>query len=53
MLMLEGLLPLLSPTGWRKMFEQMLKMNDGQIRFFGLCSLLLGGLVAALWWAFQ
>ena len=37
-LVLEGLMPFLSPTGWRRMFEQILKMNDGQIRFFGLCS---------------
>ena len=42
MLVLEGLLPFLSPTGWRRMFEQILRMNDGQIRFFGLCSIVLG-----------
>ncbi len=41
-LVLEGLMPFLSPTGWRRMFEQILKMNDGQIRFFGLCSVALG-----------
>lgn len=50
MLVLEGLLPFLSPTGWRKLFEQMLQMNDGQIRFFGLCSILAGLLGAALLW---
>ena len=42
MLVLEGMLPFLSPGGWRRMFEQILKMSDGQIRFFGLCSMLLG-----------
>ena len=47
-LVLEGLLPFLSPSGWRKMFMQLLQMNDGQIRFFGLCSMLLGTLVITL-----
>ncbi|MES2412642.1 MAG: DUF2065 domain-containing protein [Pseudomonadota bacterium] len=41
-LVLEGLLPFLSPGGWRRMFEQVLRMNDGQIRFFGLFSILAG-----------
>jgi uncharacterized protein YjeT (DUF2065 family) len=41
-LVIEGLLPFLSPAGWRRMFEQVLKMSDGQIRFFGLCSILAG-----------
>ncbi len=50
MLVLEGLLPFLSPTGWRKLFAQMLQMNDGQIRFFGLCSIGAGLLGVALLW---
>ena len=41
-LVFEGLLPFLSPTRWRKAFEQALKLTDGQIRFFGLCSVVLG-----------
>jgi uncharacterized protein YjeT (DUF2065 family) len=41
-LVFEGLLPFLSPSGWRGMFEKICKMTDGQIRFFGLCSMLLG-----------
>jgi len=41
-LVIEGLLPFLSPTNWRRAFEQALKMSDGQIRFFGLCSVVLG-----------
>jgi uncharacterized protein len=49
-LVLEGLMPFLSPTGWRRMFEQVLKMNDGQIRFFGLCSVVLGLVGVALLW---
>lgn len=50
MLVLEGLLPFLSPTGWRKLFEQMLQMNNGQIRFFGLCSMAAGLLAIAFLW---
>ncbi len=46
-LIFEGLLPFLSPARWRRMFGEMLKMRDGQIRFFGLISLVSGGL---LWW---
>lgn len=43
-LVIEGLLPMVSPTSWRKAFLQALKLSDGQIRFFGLCSFLLGAL---------
>jgi uncharacterized protein len=42
MLVLEGLLPLCSPSAWRSMFEQILRMSNGQIRFFGLCSMAAG-----------
>jgi uncharacterized protein len=46
-LVFEGLLPLLAPRAWRQVFSEMLKMRDGQIRFFGLICLLAG---ATLWW---
>jgi uncharacterized protein YjeT (DUF2065 family) len=42
LLVLEGLLPFFSPGGWRRMFEQILTMSNGQIRFFGLCSIISG-----------
>ena len=42
MLVLEGLYPFISPAGWRKLFSQILQLGDGQIRFFGLCSIGLG-----------
>jgi uncharacterized protein YjeT (DUF2065 family) len=42
MLIIEGILPMASPIRWRKMFEQLLRLEDGQIRFFGLCSALVG-----------
>jgi uncharacterized protein YjeT (DUF2065 family) len=41
-LVIEGLLPFLSPASWRSMFKQLLELQDGQLRFFGLCSMLLG-----------
>jgi uncharacterized protein YjeT (DUF2065 family) len=47
-LVVEGLFPFLSPTGWRRMFTQLLALNDGQIRFFGLASILMGLLL--IWW---
>lgn len=47
MLVLEGLFPFLSPGGWRKTFLKLLELKDGQLRFFGLSSMLLG--LLALW----
>ncbi|MEI7974616.1 MAG: DUF2065 domain-containing protein [Betaproteobacteria bacterium] len=41
-LIFEGLLPLISPPKWREMFQQLLQLEDGQIRFFGLTIVLLG-----------
>jgi uncharacterized protein len=41
-LVVEGLLPLLSPALWRSVFERALRLTDGQIRFLGLSSLLAG-----------
>lgn len=49
MLVFEGLLPFLSPTAWRRMFERALKLSDGQIRFIGLSSMLVGLLLLLLW----
>ncbi|QPF74903.1 DUF2065 domain-containing protein [Roseateles sp. DAIF2] len=50
MLVIEGLMPLLNPRGWRQVFARVLAMSDGQIRFIGLASLLAGlALLFALW----
>ena len=46
-LVFEGLFPLIAPKGWRNTFQTLLQLRDGQLRFFGLCSLLLG--LALLW----
>jgi uncharacterized protein len=42
MLIFEGLLPFFSPRAWKRMFEQVFKLSDGQIRFIGLISMALG-----------
>ena len=47
MLVFEGIFPFLSPGGWRRTFEQLLKLRDGQVRFFGLASIALG--LVTLW----
>ena len=47
-LILEGLLPMLMPQRWRHLFEQVLRLQDGQIRFFGLASVLIG--LILFWW---
>lgn len=49
MLVFEGLLPFLSPTAWRRMLERALKLSDGQIRFIGLSSMLVGLVLLLLW----
>ena len=49
MLVFEGLLPFLSPTAWRQVFERALQLSDGQIRFIGLSSMLIGLLLLLLW----
>jgi len=48
MLVIEGLLPLFSPRGWRGMFEQILRLSNGQVRFFGLCSIVAGLILLAI-----
>ena len=47
-LVIEGLLPFVSPKRWRYAFQQLIAMSDGQIRFFGLCSIALGLAALAL-----
>lgn len=47
-LVFEGLLPLLAPTLWRRVFTDMLRLRDGQLRFFGLISIASGVLLC--WW---
>ncbi len=47
MLVMEGMLPFMAPATWRDAFTRMTQLNDGQIRFMGLVSMLAGLLL--LW----
>ena len=47
MLILEGVLPFLAPNLWRDTFRKITQMNDGQIRFVGLSSMIVG--LVILW----
>jgi len=42
MLVIEGLLPFLAPRVWRETFLRLMQLSDGQIRFFGLTSMIAG-----------
>ncbi len=42
MLLIEGLLPFLAPHVWRDVFRRLTELADGQIRFIGLSSMVLG-----------
>ena len=48
MLIIEGALPFLAPSLWRDTFRRITQLSDGQIRFFGLTSMLIGLLLLAL-----
>ena len=48
LLILEGVLPFLAPNLWRETFRRITQMSDGQIRFVGLSSMLVG-LLLLLW----
>jgi hypothetical protein len=41
-LVLEGLLPLLAPRAWRDAFRRLTDLSDGQLRFIGLISIVIG-----------
>ncbi|MGA8007583.1 MAG: DUF2065 domain-containing protein [Burkholderiales bacterium] len=45
MLVIEGALPFLAPSLWRDTFRRITQMTDGQIRFIGLTSMMIGLLV--------
>ncbi|WP_303786586.1 DUF2065 domain-containing protein [Azovibrio restrictus] len=42
MLILEGLMPFLMPSAWRETFKRLIQFSDGQIRFVGLTSMIVG-----------
>ena len=41
-LVLEGLLPLVAPRAWRDAFRRLTDLSDGQLRFIGLISIIVG-----------
>ena len=48
MLVIEGVLPFLFPAAWRETFRRIILFSDGQIRFFGLSSMMVGLLLLLL-----
>jgi len=42
MLIIEGILPFTAPKAWREMFRRIIELNDGQLRFAGLASMMTG-----------
>ena len=42
MLVLEGLMPFVAPAAWRETFRRLIQLSDGQIRFIGLSSMVIG-----------
>jgi uncharacterized protein YjeT (DUF2065 family) len=48
MMVLEGVFPFLGPAAWRTFFRRITEMSDGQIRFFGLSSMIVGLLILLL-----
>jgi uncharacterized protein YjeT (DUF2065 family) len=47
-LILEGLMPLLSPSAWRDAMRRIGALRDGQIRFMGLAATVSGLLLLAV-----
>ena len=46
-LVVEGFLPLVAPRFWRESFAKLVTLTDGQLRFVGLASILMG--LAGFW----
>ena len=42
MLVLEGLMPFIAPAAWHETFRRLVQLSDGQIRFVGLTSMIVG-----------
>ena len=47
-LVVEGLLPLLAPKLWRESFTKLVSLTDGQLRFIGLMSIVIGMIAFSL-----
>ena len=42
MLVIEGILPFTAPRIWRDAFRGLIALSDGQLRFAGLTSMVIG-----------
>ncbi len=47
-LVLEGLLPFLSPRGWKQSIAQISKISDSQLRKIGFASMIAGAILLAV-----
>ena len=47
-LVIEGMLPFLSPDGWRQAMIQAGRLNDKTLRIIGFCSMLVGIIILSL-----
>lgn len=47
-LVIEGMLPFLSPKGWREAMSQAADLPDNTLRILGFCSMLAGVIVLYL-----
>ena len=50
-LILEGVMPLLAPRMWRDTFRRVTELSDGQLRFIGLGSMVVGGILLTVTYA--
>lgn len=48
MLVLEGIMPFVAPAAWRETFRRLIQFSDGQIRFIGLTSMMVGLILVML-----
>ena len=48
MLIIEGILPFTAPKLWRETFRRITEMSDGQLRFAGLASMVVGLVIFSL-----
>ncbi|MBA3034705.1 MAG: DUF2065 domain-containing protein [Gammaproteobacteria bacterium] len=48
MLVIEGLLPFVAPRIWRETFRRVTELGDGQLRFIGLSSIIIGLVILLL-----
>jgi uncharacterized protein YjeT (DUF2065 family) len=48
MLVIEGILPFTAPKLWRETFQRITELTDGQLRFAGLASMVVGLVILVL-----